>query len=183
MSGVFSWRNLIRQNYKTALFASLAWFLWTKYNNYEAYRSNEKLYKNYDRYFTRFWNSLMSPFSIKCYALTKKQREQLMTKQTDVYVWGNGYQVDFSLDYNNFFPKKISNFDGEGKPQIIMVKFGLFHEAYLDKTGKIHLCSKHKLPSMKIPNQDDRFRSDMATLEVKGRKVIDMWFTDKSGYF
>ena len=78
-----------------------------------------------------------------------------MSKQTDVYIWGNGFQVDFSLDYRNFFPKKISNFDGEGKPQIIIVKFGEFHEAYLDKTGKIHICKKHRLPSMKLLNNDD----------------------------
>ena len=79
---------------------------------------------------------------------------------------GNGFQVDFSLDYKkNFFLKKISNFDREGKPQIIIVKFGEFHETYLDKTGKINICKTHKLISMKLLYSDDWFRPDMPTLK------------------
>lgn len=78
-----------------------------------------------------------------------------MEVPTDVYIWGNGEQVDMSLDYNNFYPKKIKNFSGEDDPQIIIVKFGEFHEAYLDKKGKIHICQKHRLPSMKLENFDD----------------------------
>jgi len=100
-----------------------------------------------------------------------------MKKQTDVYLWGNGYQVDMSLDYANFYPKKIKNFSGQDDPQIIIVKFGEFHEAYLDKNGKIHICQKHSLPSMKIQGTDDCQRSNMKMLEIKGRKITDMTFT------
>ena len=105
-----------------------------------------------------------------------------MSKPTDVYIWGNGnlhsliksfyknfivgVQIDQSLDYNNYFPKKISNFSKEDGPQIIIVKFGEFHEFYLDKEGRIHACRKHKLPSSKVDYIDDNFRENIKTLSV-----------------
>lgn len=100
-----------------------------------------------------------------------------MNTPTDVYIWGNGVQVDVSLDYHNYYPKKIKNFSGKDDPQIIIVKFGEFHEAYLDKQGKIHICLKHRLPSMKLKEVEDHLRPDMKILEIKDRKIMDMAFT------
>lgn len=94
-------------------------------------------------------------YGVNCQALTQKQRKTLMETDTDVYVWGNGEQVDMSLDYGNFYPKKLKMFSSKEGPQIIIVRFGEFHEAYLDKTGKIHICLKHRLPSMKLKHVDD----------------------------
>lgn len=119
----------------------------------------------------------LSAYTLKCYALTKEQRADLMSKPTDVYVWGNGIPVDVSLDYSNFYPKKISNFSSPDSPQIIIVKFGEFHEAYLDKQGKIHICKKHRLPSMKVTGYDDCYRENMKLLEIPKRKIMDMTFT------
>jgi alpha-tubulin suppressor-like RCC1 family protein len=122
-------------------------------------------------------NGFLKSYTVTSCCLSEKQRKVLMSKPTDVYVWGNGIQINASLNYNNYYPKKIKNFSGKNDPQIIMVKFGDFHEAYLDKKGKIHICSKHKLPSMKLDGQDDWIREGMITLEIKGRKVEDIAFT------
>ena len=75
------------------------------------------------------------------------------------------------------FPNKIDNFSTDDAPQIIIVKFGEFHELYLDKQGKIHICRKHKLPSSKQDDIDDNFREGMQTLQIKGRKIIDIAVT------
>ncbi|CAI2363438.1 unnamed protein product [Moneuplotes crassus] len=124
-----------------------------------------------------FFSSMFPNYSLKCHALSQKQREVLMKTPTDVYVWGNGQQVEMSFDYSNFFPKKLRNFSEKDSPQIIIAKFGEFHEAYLDKEGKIHICKKHRLASMKLKEVDDTYRDDMKQLEIKNRKIMDMTFT------
>jgi len=47
------------------------------------------------------------------------------------------------MDYSNYYPKKILNFAGEDDPTIIAVRFGVYHEAYLDDVGKVHYCDKY----------------------------------------
>lgn len=78
-----------------------------------------------------------------------------------VYVWGEGYQVDASQDYSNFTPKKIKEFYGEDKPDIIDVAFGWYHEAYIDKQGKLFVCHKAKMSSLKIVEVDDGVRQTL----------------------
>jgi len=81
------------------------------------------------------------------------------------------------MDYGNYYPKKIKNFSKKGDPVIISVKFGLYHEAYLDTEGRIHLCPKYELPSKKLITQDDCKREDMQVLEVEGEQIIQVEFT------
>ena len=91
-----------------------------------------------------------------------------MTKSklhTTVYVWGEGYQVDSSQDYSNFTPKKIKDFYGEDKPDVIDMAFGWYHEAYIDKQGKLYVCAKAKISSLKIKDVPDGLRIPMT--EVK----------------
>ena len=76
-----------------------------------------------------------------------------------VYVWGEGYQVDASQDYSNFTPKKIREFYGEDKPDIIDMAFGWYHEAYIDKQGRLFVCAKAKMSSLKIVDVDDSIRN------------------------
>ena len=97
--------------------------------------------------------------------------------KTDVYVWGNGLIRDGIMDYSNFFPKKISNFSKEGDPVIVSVKFGLYHEAYLDTEGKIHIWKKYKLPSKKIKDEDDCLRTITNILQIDGEQITQVEFT------
>ena len=78
---------------------------WIYYNkNFERKGWNYRFPKTY---FSRFWNSLISSFSIKWQALTQNQTEVIISNQTDVYMWENGFQVDFSLGYKKHFSLKI----------------------------------------------------------------------------
>lgn len=99
------------------------------------------------------------------------------TFKTDVYVWGNGVIRNNEMDYSNYVPKKIKNFSEENSPVVISVKFGLYHEAYLDTQGKIHICKKYQLPSKKVEGQDDGLRSGFQLLEVEGEQIIEIQFT------
>ena len=92
-------------------------------------------------------------------------------------MWGNGVVLNNEMDYSNYYPKKIKNFSKEGSPVIISVRFGLYHEAYLDTEGKFHVCRKYKLPSKKIPDLDDGERVGFETFQVEGERIIDLQFT------
>ena len=83
-----------------------------------------------------------------------------------VYVWGEGYQVDASQDYSNFTPKKIREFYGEDRPDIIDVAFGWYHEAYIDKNGRLFVCHKAKMSSLKIVEVDDGVRSTLTEVTM-----------------
>ena len=66
-------------------------------------------------------------------ALVREEDLSRMKKlKTNVYVWGEGFQVDPTQDYSNFTPKKIQQFKGVDKPNIIDMAFGWYHEAYID---------------------------------------------------
>lgn len=97
--------------------------------------------------------------------------------KTDVYVWGNGHAKDGVMDYSNYMPKKIKNFASESDPSIISVRFGHYHEAYLDYDGKVHVCEKYRLPQTKIAGRDDCLRQDMQVLEVPGHRITQTEFT------
>ena len=98
---------------------------------------------------------------------------------TNVYVWGEGYQVDSSQEFSNFTPKKIRAFQGAEKPDIVDMAFGWYHEAYIDKQGKLYVCAKAKMSSIKIKEIQDGARealTEVTTLPPK-TKVRQVAFT------
>lgn len=58
--------------------------------------------------------------------------ERLRSLNTNCYVWGEGIQVDPSQEYSNYTPKKIQQFKGKDKPNVVDIAFGWDHEAYID---------------------------------------------------
>ena len=71
-----------------------------------------------------------------CEALVQDEdRKRLHEINTNLYVWGEGFQVDPTQDYSNFTPKKIQQFKGKETPNIVDVAFGWYHEAYIDQKG------------------------------------------------
>lgn len=112
--------------------------------------------------FKRRINTIFSPQLARAYLDDKQYQELTTSKQhTMVYVWGEGYQVDSSQDYSNFTPKKLKDFFGEDKPDIIDMAFGWYHEAYIDKQGRLYVCAKAKMSSLKIKEVDDGVRIPM----------------------
>ena len=98
-----------------------------------------------------------------------------------VYVWGEGYQVDASQDYSNFTPKKLREFYGEDKPDIIDAAFGWYHEAYIDKQGRLFVCHKAKMSSLKIKEVDDGVRQTLmhvTSLPKQAGRVRQVCFTE-----
>lgn len=91
---------------------------------------------------------------------------------TNCYVWGDGYQVDASQDFSNFTPKKIRPFQGNDTPNIVDISFGWYHEAYISKEGKLFVCEKAKMSSIKIDEVKDGHRklTEVTTLP-KNSKV------------
>ena len=99
--------------------------------------------------------------------------------KTNVYVWGEGQQIDTSQDYSNFTPKNLKPFRGKDKPNIIDAAFGWYHEAYIDANGKLYVCKKPKLPSVKVEDIDDKDRNDLVeVVTIPGKpKVKQVAFT------
>jgi hypothetical protein len=104
-----------------------------------------------------------------------------MKDHTTVYVWGEGYQVDASQEYSNFTPKKIKEFYGEDKPDIIDCAFGWYHEAYIDKLGRLFVCHKAKMSSIKIAEVEDGVRQTLVqvVLPIGAGKVRQVAFTEE----
>ena len=92
---------------------------------------------------------------------------------TNTYVWGEGFQVDSSQEYSNFTPKKIKHFLGDETPDIVDMAFGWYHEAYIDKQGKLYVCAKAKMSSIKIKEIPDGVREPLiqVTTLPRGAKV------------
>ena len=80
---------------------------------------------------------------------------------TNCYVWGEGYQVDASQEFSNFTPKKIRHFQGNETPDIVDISFGWYHEAFIDKQGRLYICQKAKMSSIKINEIPDGVRGDL----------------------
>ena len=89
--------------------------------------------------------SLYFAFQRTADCLSPAERKKINSVPTDVWIWGNGVLSDASLKYPNWYPKQILNFGAE--VQIMNIGFGEYHEAYVDKKGKIHVSRKHSLPS------------------------------------
>jgi len=96
-------------------------------------------------------------FPAECYA-TDERRKRLSQMQTNVYVWGEGQQVDILQDYSNYSPKNIRSFRGKGTPNIVDAAFGWYHEAYIDSMGRLFVTRKPKLASIKVEEIDEKDR-------------------------
>jgi alpha-tubulin suppressor-like RCC1 family protein len=95
-------------------------------------------------------------------ALSENQEKKLKKmKGTEVYMWGNGYQVDSSQDYSNFSPKRLKSFSDPKQPHIIDISFGWFHEAYIDAKGRLFVCKKHRMSSIQIEEINDKGREGL----------------------
>ena len=86
---------------------------------------------------------------------------------TNVYVWGEGQQVDIIQDYSNYSPKNLKPFKGKDKPNVVDVSFGWYHEAYIDHMGRLWVCKKPKLTSIKVEEIDEKDRTDLIELSEK----------------
>ena len=64
--------------------------------------------------------------------LRDEDKASLGKMKTNVYVWGEGFQSDLKQEYTNFTPKKIKQFKGADKPNVVDMAFGWYHEAYID---------------------------------------------------
>ena len=96
----------------------------------------------------------------QCY-ISDERRKRLQQMTTNVYVWGEGQQVDIIQDYSNYSPKNLKPFRGKGKSNVMDAAFGWYHEAYIDSQGKLWVCKKNKLPSVKVDEIDDKDRPDL----------------------
>lgn len=85
---------------------------------------------------------------------------------TNVYVWGEGLQVDIQQDYSNYSPKNLKPFKGKQKPNVVDVAFGWYHEAYVDTKGKLWVCKKPKLASIKVEEIDEKNREDLIEINA-----------------
>ena len=86
------------------------------------------------------------------------RRRRLQQMTTNVYVWGEGQQVDILQDYSNYSPKNLKPFRGKGKPNVIDIAFGWYHEAYVDAAGRLFVTPKPKLASIKVEEIDEKDR-------------------------
>ena len=124
------------------------------------------------------WMPLFRPSLLGEAWTSQEQWEKAKKMHTNVYVWGEGFQVDSSQEYSNFTPKKIKHFMGSDTPDIVDMAFGWYHEAYIDKEGKLYVCAKAKMSSIKIKEVPDGVRElfQVNTLP-KGAKVRQVTFT------
>lgn len=63
---------------------------------------------------------------------------------------------------------------------MIDIAFGWYHEAYLDSQGKLYVCRKPKLSSIKVEEIDEKDRQDLVEISQylpKGTKVRQVSFT------
>ena len=108
-----------------------------------------------------------------------EDKERLKSINTNVYIWGEGFQVDPSQEYSNFTPKKIQQFKSKDKPNVIDVAFGWYHEAYIDQQGKLYVCAKAKLTSLEVEGVRDGDRQNLHEVQnlPRGTKVKQVAFT------
>lgn len=58
-------------------------------------------------------------------------------------------------------------FKGKTNPNIIDVAFGWYHEAYIDHIGRLWVCKKPKMTSVKVEEIDEKNREDLIDLSEK----------------
>ena len=70
-------------------------------------------------------------------------------------------------------------FEGDKTPDIVDVAFGWYHEAYIDKEGRLFVCDKAKVSSIKIEEMPDGVRNPMMQITSLPRrsKVKQVAFT------
>lgn len=49
--------------------------------------------------------------------------------------------------------------------------FGAFHEAYIDSKGRLYICSKKKMTSVKVEGEDCGERDDVAEVKLPRGKA------------
>lgn len=104
--------------------------------------------------------------------------DRIKTTHTNTYVWGNGQQVDSSQEYSNFTPKNMKQFKGKDTPDVVDVAFGMYHEAYIDRDGKLYVCAKETMHSVKIKEKPDGVRNLYQVDSFpKGTKISQVSFT------
>jgi alpha-tubulin suppressor-like RCC1 family protein len=112
------------------------------------------------------YQALMNRQQAECYA-SDERRRRLSQMFTNVYVWGEGQQVDIMQDYSNYSPKNLKPFKGKDKPNVVDVAFGWYHEAYLDHLGRLWVCRKPKLTSVKVEEIDEKDREGLIEVSEK----------------
>ena len=68
---------------------------------------------------------------------------------------------------------------GPDTPDIVDMAFGWYHEAYIDKNGKLFVCAKAKISSIKVKEVEDGIREPLVEVTTlpKGTKVKSVSFT------
>ena len=113
--------------------------------------------------FMRHYLLRQTNYVSECYA-SEQRRKRLSQMNTNVYVWGEGQQVDIAQDYSNYSPKNLKPFKGKTNPNVVDVAFGWYHEAYIDHIGRLWVCKKPKLTSVKVEEIDEKNREDLIDL-------------------
>ena len=110
--------------------------------------------------------------------ITDQEHKFMKSVKTNTYVWGEGYQVDATMEFSNYTPKKIRQFEGADTPNVVDMAFGWYHEAYIDSDGKLYVGDKVKMSSIKIAEIPDGVRNltEVTTLPKK-TKVRQVVFT------
>jgi len=105
--------------------------------------------------------------------------KRLHSINTNIYVWGEGFQVDPTQDYSNFTPKKIQQFKSKDKPNPVDIAFGWYHEAYIDSKGNLYVAAKAKVPSIEVEGVPNGDRPDLHLVDTlpRGAKVKQSSFT------
>ena len=119
------------------------------------------------------WAYLFKPSPLGEAYASQETWDKVKKMHTTTYVWGEGFQVDSSQEYSNYTPKKIKHFLGDDTPDIVDMAFGWYHEAYIDKQGKLYVCAKAKMSSIKIKEIPDGVREPLiqVTTLPRGAKV------------
>ena len=67
---------------------------------------------------------------------------------------------------------------GKATPDIVDVAFGMYHEAYIDKEGKLSVCAKGTMYSVKVTEMPNGVRTLHRVESLpKGTKVKSVSFT------
>ena len=80
--------------------------------------------------------------------------------------------MDILQDYSNYSPKNLKPFRGKAKPNVVDLAFGWYHEAYVDGAGKLYVCAKPKLTSVKVEEIDEKDREGVIEVQVPGKARI-----------
>ncbi|CAG9330535.1 unnamed protein product [Blepharisma stoltei] len=97
-----------------------------------------------------------------------------------LHLWGNGIydprpgHPEDLLNFTNFTPRKIANFQDKSSPNLVKVSFGTTHEVGLDDKGDIYIWPIHIVNSVSLPEIDDHVR-DVKKLSSGGNYTQLQW--------